>query len=372
MAAVAHTFNDDLLANQGDGEQARTLYPDIAHVLDDPDLRQLFNSYDEPAKGAKRRSRSIGFQAVGMVTLSLLFVAAEPVLHHLAQSRPVLAEVIEALVYVSVFFAIVGTAWGFFGLLFRKAKSDWLLRRLMTERLRMLHFQTLVCRIPEIARSVGDPEAARKYGEERKVWLAQFIVRHKGKLAAELDTILEGGERDDFWLHPKPSHDPANAEQAPASLFAAYRDLRIVHQLQYATYKLGEGDTFLPSLPHRQAKVFSLLSMLAVLVIVGLHIVIGLGVGLGSNEFLITILGSIAICVAIFALAIRTLEEGLQPEREVERYRKYQSAVRAIRDRFDHAITNRERLMAMADMERLVFDEMCDFMETHAKARFVM
>ncbi len=40
---ISHRFNDDLLANAGDLERAGSLYPDIVHVLDHPELRQLFS-----------------------------------------------------------------------------------------------------------------------------------------------------------------------------------------------------------------------------------------------------------------------------------------------------------------------------------------
>ncbi|MGE5217503.1 MAG: hypothetical protein ACM3SP_10930 [Chloroflexota bacterium] len=70
--------------------------------------------------------------------------------------------------------------------------------------------------------------------------------------------------------------------------------------------------------------------------------------------------------------ATRAVEEGLQPEREIERYQQYRSAVRAILDRFDEALSQKSKLVVMRDMERLAFDEMRNFLITNERARFVM
>jgi hypothetical protein len=42
------------------------------------------------------------------------------------------------------------------------------------------------------------------------------------------------------------------------------------------------------------------------------------------------------------------------------------------RDRFHAARTLPAKLEVMMGMERLAYDEMCDFLRTHAEARFVM
>ena len=80
----------------------------------------------------------------------------------------------------------------------------------------------------------------------------------------------------------------------------------------------------------------------------------------------------VVIWAAIITLAIRALEEGFQPGREIERYRHYRFAVAAIRDRFDEAVSPAQKLVVMADMERLSFDEMKDFLRTHLESRFVL
>jgi len=76
--------------------------------------------------------------------------------------------------------------------------------------------------------------------------------------------------------------------------------------------------------------------------------------------------------VAFTALGVQTLEQGLQPERETERYQQYNIAIRAIRERYDNARSQADKIRVMQEMERAAFDEMRNFMMTFSKARFVM
>lgn len=72
------------------------------------------------------------------------------------------------------------------------------------------------------------------------------------------------------------------------------------------------------------------------------------------------------------ALALRTLEEGLQPHREVERYRQYGSALRIIRDRFKRADNAKEKMQALKELEGLSYWEMVSFLKSGEEAKFVM
>ena len=78
------------------------------------------------------------------------------------------------------------------------------------------------------------------------------------------------------------------------------------------------------------------------------------------------------IWLALAALAIRAIEQGLQPEREIERYRQYRSGVRAILERYDEATSQNAKINIMREMERLSFDEMRNFLITNERSRFVL
>jgi uncharacterized membrane protein YbhN (UPF0104 family) len=112
-------------------------------------------------------------------------------------------------------------------------------------------------------------------------------------------------------------------------------------------------------------------SLFCILVLFVIHLIVAIaiasGVHIGTSWVHV-----IAIWLAIFALAARALEEGLQPSREFERYRHYRSGVQAIRDQFDSATSPNEKIRIMEQMERLSFEEMRNFLRTSNEARFVM
>jgi hypothetical protein len=363
-----HRYNSDLLSSKLDLEAARKRYPDIIHVLDHPELRAHFVEYDNPANRAKKRSLLTGVIAILLGALSLIIAAAEPLHGRLSH------QTWYWLAVLSAFVGLAGLLIGLSGVMFRKSKSAWLCRRLMTERLRQFHFQTLVFRLPEIVASGAGAPANQHYLDQRAKWFAQFQDRFRGRQPDELQKILASHESGDIWLHPLPEKSPAEpASHLATQIFAAYRDLRIMHQISYANERLRQSRTIVPSTPTSQASLFSNASLLVICALFLIHVVVSAATIFGWTELVFSPWTHIvAIWIAIGALAIRALEEGLKPDREIERYQQYRFAVRAIRDRYDDAKTWNEKIEIMKQMERHSYDEMCDFLKTHIKARFIL
>jgi hypothetical protein len=91
----------------------------------------------------------------------------------------------------------------------------------------------------------------------------------------------------------------------------------------------------------------------------------------------------VVILFALCGLALRAVEQGLQPEREKERYQQYRWAVQDVLTRFDKIRKNvrsggwkvhqaRAALRIMEEMERLSYREMRDFLICNKEAMFVM
>ena len=363
-----HRFNDDLLANDGDLDSARKLYGDVLHALDHPELRAMFKTYNDAADAAKRRSRAFGYAAIGLGTAALLIAALTPLFHDAPLG------VLRVVGFLASVAGIAGVAFALNGVLFQKAKTEWLDNRLMTERLRQFHFQTFVRRWPDILASLGDDKARAAYAQKRDVWFTQFKARFEGKLGAELHSARSEEGDGQVWLHPEPAGAPppeARARLQP--LFDAYRQLRVMHQLGYAGFKLHDAGGIGLSTAPAQAALFSNAALICIAVVVGVHVVLAVGMLFGYTALIkADWLHVTAIGFAIIVLAVRALEEGLQPKREIERYRQYGSAIRAMRDRFDAASTPDAKLVVMHDMERLVVDEMRNFLRTNEEAKFVM
>jgi hypothetical protein len=77
-----HKFNDDLLLRENDRKLAAIKYPSIAHVLDYPELRQLFSQYDATANRAKRKGLIAGILAIGFGFGALAIAATEFLFSH--------------------------------------------------------------------------------------------------------------------------------------------------------------------------------------------------------------------------------------------------------------------------------------------------
>ena len=75
--------------------------------------------------------------------------------------------------------------------------------------------------------------------------------------------------------------------------------------------------------------------------------------------------------MVIGILAVRTLEEGLQPAREVERYTRYRSSLMSLLGRFDRATSPKDKLRIMHEVERTSYQEMRQFLKTNYEARYV-
>ena len=367
-------FNDDLLFGPEDQENARLAFPAIFHVLDDGALRTLFKTFDNPANRAKKRSLRAGILAVALVVLALFGTSAGHIYEELGHNVVVL------LALASAFLGLLGVLIGLFGLMIGSAKNDWLYNRMAGEMLRQFHFQTFVCRLDEIIASLKDDAAKNGFLEQQKKWLAHFRLSVPPHLAAKFHALIKREESD--WLHPAPK-TPSDADLTtlPEEFFEAYRVLRITHQQQYADWKLRRGQMIFTGFSLRSLETLlaggSVIATICLLVtealiIVPLTIVQSMeSPSAAAASFSISWAHWIAICFAILALGTRTLEEGLQPKREIERYQRYCSLIQDILNRFE-AGTRAVKFEAMIEMEKLAYEEMRDFLRSFYESRFIM
>lgn len=355
-----YRFNDDLLLRQEDRDLARRLYPAIAYALDHPELREWLERIDPVANAAKRRSRVCGSWAVALVSGALFLASAAP----LYEGDHNLEIIISAL---SGLLGVVGAFIGFFGVLHAKSKREWLENRLLTERMRLFHFGTIVHLSDLILTGQED-----LFLERRSDLFKAFERDVLERPALELDALLEGEEtRDNLSVVIAEFEGPVD-QSAGKQLIDAYRRLRIGRQIDFAQYKLTLDRKLFSGFPRRQAYLLSIIATTCVLGLVLAHGVALLDVAFMGGELLRTWPHIVGVWLAISALALRTLQEGFQPNQEVERYRHYRTAIRAAADNFEAEPTSREKLQAARAVERASADEMVIFLRANSEARFVM
>ncbi|WP_372784104.1 hypothetical protein [Phenylobacterium sp.] len=356
--------------DEDDRQAAKDSYPNIFPALDHPELREFFAAHDVRANGMKRNSRRWGFRAVALVSLALIGASMT---HFLGQPWQ------RVVAGVSAVAGILGAGLGVFGVMFAASKDEWLQHRFVTERLRQMHFQWLLAHIADIA------EAA-----ERKDWTALIAARaaalgqFKQQVAGCLSTLFD----DAIELPPDESPrtgyamDPAfirkTTTKLPATdhvteLLDAYVAIRVMGQWRYASHRLKLRErSFISTFPREQARTLTALGIGAITLLVVLHIAAAIGVFFKSAVLWMPYADLLAMWLAIGALALRTVEEGLQPRREIERYRAYRAGIANIRQRLEPAKTPARRREIMIELEELAWDEMVNFLKSNQEARFVM
>jgi hypothetical protein len=363
-----HVFNDDLLINEGDLEWAHRNYPRIAHILDHPALRVEFAKFERLASEAKQRVRFYGFVAVDASAVALLALVTRPIWPHASWTRwP--AGILELGGLFAALFAIGGLWSG-------KWKRRWLRNRLMTERLRQWHFQRIVRCGSEVESSCTGRAAMESFKQQRDLQLNHFIGEYKGHSDNELESVIRDPLESIAWLQEtSSSYDPKS--NTTHEVFGAYERLRFRHQYGFATYKLkAESDEpfwkFLQWPAKAQLVLLSGLSSTFFTIALILSALLICGDFFAYSENLEVYLRTAAIAVAILGAALRTIQDGLGLDADIERYREYREKIGRLYDRFKNTNDTDHRLRLMTDLEYASVDEMQDFLRAHYKARFVL
>ncbi|SRR6266478_6744532 len=383
-----HTFNNDLLANPADLEIVRRLYQPLEHALHHPDLIEWFTTFNDPADAAKKESRKWGGLAIALGALALFLAAGEIMMLLLTGSHWSLA--IAGLAAVC---GLASVAIGAFGVLFGERKTRWLHNRFMGERIRQFHFQSLLVLLPQALASGRSDADKSVFDSDRQHLFAQFRADFEGKVDGQFSNVIGPYGETQFWL-PESQDLSSVADSPEFEVFCrAYLHLRIRHQLGFAEYKLQPDHRVYSNMPMQQAKILESLSKAGlawlliihgfVLAMVVFTAIVGLtelvlstspfGISVGAVASAVSIAFSLAIIViAIVTLSAKAYQEGLQPEREIERYQQYRSAVQSILEQFQEADSPRRKLAVMRRMERIAFDEMRNFLITMYRSSFAL
>jgi hypothetical protein len=231
----------------------------------------------------------------------------------------------------------------------------------MTERLRQLHFQWLVFKYPLLGSGTGAIV-------ERSRTLADFLFLFDGHCEAQFTAMLDDEAMEAFDLVGAPSSDTVELSEDD-ELFAAYRTLRLEHQISYANFKLNREGTSARSLHVALGQI----SLWCIVSIVLTHVVIAVTLASGVSVLAENVWLHVAVLwLVVVVLVVRAFEEGLQPGREIERYTAYRAALRRLLISFDRAGPAKDRLRIMAEVELVIYGEMQSFLRTHEEAKFLL
>jgi hypothetical protein len=366
-AMEMRVFNDDLLSNAGDLRYAKEQFEKIFPILDYVELRSAFINYERRAHGAKAWVHRLGLVAVFFGTVALLSAATEPLWADASYSR-VFVIIFEMGGLVAAFIASGGTWLG-------PWKRQWLESRFMTERLRQWHFQLLIRRGQEIESAFENDvsNSLQKFQTQRKSWLNDFLHDHKGKIDSRMESFAHDPDFSNDWLHPATAFK--NDSSILALIFDAYRQLRLLHQYDYITHKLSlaKDSAFWEFLRWPLLRQEALIGGAASFCFVAALLFAG---GVIANRFfriepaLDSVLESVTLVIAIIAVALRTIQDGLGVTNDIERYRNYRGKIRRALLHFDTTRDPQTKLRLMEELELAAIDELRGFLRSHYDARF--
>lgn len=339
--------------------------PTIRFAFDFPELLDLFVRIDAEAGRARDRNRGRGTLAIGLVCIALLYTAATPFLHGEAESS-----LFTILGVAAAVLGLIGTMVGCFGLRNTSQRRRWLEARWNTEMLRLFHFQYIAARVPEIEAAAGreDLQLAYRAGRKEAFDSLMTVVTKTLTMNDGVEKAVEPGAPEPFPFISR-QNPVGSVSSAANDLFNAWLALRLNWQLTYCEAKLAHRSTKGHRSPRQQERAFSSISWTCIVIVVVAHCIFAVGTlaheKIGWTE-------PVVILTALIALAIRALEEGLKPQREVERYEHYRANILVSGKRFRAAPDMQTKLEVMRNFEQVSLEEMRTFLRTHANARFLL
>ncbi|HEY7800447.1 MAG TPA: hypothetical protein VIA80_16895 [Hyphomonadaceae bacterium] len=352
--------NTDLLLDAADREAFGARFPQFMFAFDDAGLRALFEPADAQAAKAKRRSRRAGVLAVALVTVSLMVGAFSAFFAGESWFR--------VAIVVAAVGAVAGLLIGWAGVLSAGARDEWLRQRYLCERIRQLHFQTLVRWAPMIVDAARRNDAAG-FLAARLQRTERFRNRIVNPSAVKLTHLLSERDEDDVWLVDAEGATLADDELS-RKYFEALEELRLRHQVNFTSLQLLSFLAFPPRSPLQMAKLLTGIGAFSALLLIALGIV-GLVLDAATGR-VASLTHAAMVCLAVLILAVRTLEEGLQVHSDVSRYRIYDASLRRLADGFRGAETSSARQAILIELEETCYDEMVGFLRSHHEARILM
>ncbi len=369
--SLEHQFNGDLLISTHDQELAQKIYDEIFHILDHSHLREEFERYDDAANTAKWWVHWIGLLAIILAALALLGSAITPLVIHL--HAPEWVHTI--LLWVEIG-GILGVVIAAGGIALSRRKQIWLRNRMIAEVIRLWHFQSLICRGKQIdiCHVSADQSAGRDlYRQERDLAFKTFLYEWTSAPDSHLQQLIENPAEGYAMLHDERAPYPAGSPVID-KIFQAYKTIRFKHQANYAGHKLQKKTDRLWILKwpavvlQRRMQLFT--SMCLVLSLVcSLLIVVGYCAYWTWTEPYLPVA---IIVLLVLNVAGRAVQDGLAAPEEFQRYNDYAGKIEYLKQRFETAQTNEEKLELMVEMERAALEELKGFLRAHDEAKFIM
>lgn len=379
-------YNDEFFFKSKDREDAKKQFSSVWFAVYSEAISSKFKEYDDETRALKTMFQRWGFGVVILAVLALSIAALEPsVLRPLAHRLPhFTTEIAAGFAAVA---GILSVVIGFYGMGSSDRKMHWLRNRMLCERIRQWRWQYYCAHIPEILAKSGNKAQETEYADKRDREFSDFVMQLRTHDKRELQSILSASveEPDAVWAQPEFKHDLQRKEtldaietamhhqNGPAAqLIAAYSNVRIGAQKRYAEYLVKKTGPFTTH-PATQREWLHKHGVRLLLTIFGLHILILLGVLLYPlPQYVASGVSVSAVILALVALGLRAVEDGLRPSEHLGRFTGYLAEVSSIEQAFAVAETPLTERNLMIALETASYKEMVDFLQAGNRSRYVM
>lgn len=392
-SAAPRRFNHDLLLRQDDQQYAKETWGSIQANLIDGKLTTLFEKSETAAKRLKKLSYRSGTLAIILAAIALLDLCIAMLPPTVAKPSPIFSQATNFAALASLIVAYIASRHG----PFRRA---WLIERYKCEILRQWHFRQLLSEYASFA-----PQ--RFESDQWRSLIQRFMTN---TIPQDMDRTLESGhdplgniptavvkptETGSYEPKPSPSvptdpppptganpHAEANApaptydnlatnpstsashEERQKIFLDAYYELRIRHQLEFFSWKVGiDGKSF--------AGLSNLTLIKFVDLIASFSLVASLLLGTLSLLVEIQWSGEISVLMLIIGVAIRAWSAGLGIKQEHELYGDLRTRFLRLQDKWHSTSDPAQRLSVALEAEQAAAEELRSFLRIHEPATFI-
>lgn len=348
---------------------ADLLYAPVAFAADNDFFRACFLKRDDFANTLKKLNQGVGGSAVvlGWLALALIVYAQFLESQELTDPEPWRENLVHQLSAVSTALSIV--AFVAAGVSIFVLKNAWLRQRYCTERMRQFFYQNMLSHLPDILSASGHAPAEKQFKDLTTSEFKTFAYIHLQRSRAQFLRVARrrAGRGPDWLLTPLDA--PAIAALTPSATLDAFFRLclrfRIEWQAGYARYAINKASGL--------GRLISNGLFLFVFLAIGLHIIIVALASLGQLDENAKTIELWLLEFALVGLMLKAFEEGLQTQREAERYEEYLAKCERAKELFTaQGASVADKYAALLDLESAAYEEMKGFIRTNYDARFLL
>ena len=381
-------YNDEFFFDDQERQRASGAFPSIWFALNSPDVADQFRLLDEDGKTLKAEFQIWGFRVVTLAVFALALAAIEPTFVYPATEAGYFPAIVpKVMASVAGAAGILSVLMGFFGMGFSGRKRRWLRIRMLCERIRQWRWQYICAHIPEIIAATSNDKLKDEYVAKRGVSFARFVSELRDQQDAALQDVLASDKEnpDAFWCEISFKQAVQRAEvlrsvetseidqTGPAAqLLAAYANARIGAQRRYARYLVTDQGPFTTH-PATQRRWLHTRGVALIMLIFVLHILAVCGIfAFRIPGVAFKLMSVLAVILALVALGLRAIEDGLRPAEHLGRIKGYLAETSSIEEAFWEARSAASTVGLMVAQERAAYKEMVDFMQAGNRSRYVM